>query len=260
MQRNPKTVLITGAGSGIGAALATEAAHDGWRVILVGRRHEKLVEVTSALPRKADPICVNADITQPEGRALVREACEKSGGVLDMLINNAGVVSVGSMQEVDDGEIAKMLDTNLAAPIALTRELLPLLRRSPSARVVNVGSMFGNIAFPMFGTYSATKFGLRGFSDALRRELAGEGIAVTYAAPRAVKTPAADVFESLIVPFQMKLDAPKKVGRRIWKQSLKGKRSIYPPGPERVFLMLQRLFPKLIDGGLVRQYEAYRTG
>lgn len=259
MLHSQKIVVITGAGSGIGAVLAAEAAQSGWRTILVGRRIEKLVQVASTLSRLTDPICVSADITQVEGRAAVRQACDAAGGTLDMLINNAGVVSVSAIEQVRDASIADMLASNLAAPISLTRELLPCLRKSTGAQIVNVGSMFGDIAFPMFGAYSATKFGLRGFSDALRRELAGEGIGVTYAAPRAVQTPAADAFGELVVPFKMKLDSAKKVGRRIWRKSLKGKRSIYPAGPDRVFLLVQRLFPTLIDGGLLKQYEAYKN-
>jgi len=259
MPRKRKIVVITGAGSGIGAALAAEAAKDGWQVILVGRRHAPLMDIASTLPQQTNPICVSADVTQADGRTAVRNACDAAGGSISMLINNAGVVHVGTLQEMDDVAISSMLNTNLAAPIALTRDLLPCLRGSREAQIVNVGSMFGDIAFPLFCVYSATKFGLRGFSDALRRELAGEKIGITYAAPRAVKTPAADAFEDLIDPFQMKLDSAEKVGRRIWKNALKGKRNIYPAGPELIFLLLQRLVPKLIDGGLVKQYLSYQA-
>jgi len=258
MRRDPQTVVITGAGSGIGAALAVNAARSGWRPILVGRRPDALARVAAGLPERSGAITVSADITKQEGRHLIKEACDATGGRLDMLINNAGVVSTGGFAEMSGEAISAMIDTNLAAPIVLTQDLLGCLQKTDAPRIVNIGSMFGDIAFPLFSVYSTTKFGLRGFSEALRRELASQGIGVTYAAPRAVKTPAADGFDDLIEPFQMKLDAADKVAGRIWTGALKGKRSIYPRGPEILFLLLQRLAPTLIDGGLIKQYRNYQ--
>jgi len=130
-----------------------------------------------------------------------------------------------------------------------------MLRRSKHPRIVNVGSMFGDIAFPLFAVYSATKFGLRGLSDALRRELKAEKIGVTYAAPRAVRTPASNEFSALIEPFSMKLDAPEKVAHRIWRGALRGKRTIYP-WPERLFIYAQQFLPRAVDGGLEKQLAA----
>jgi len=142
--------------------------------------------------------------------------------------------------------------TNLFAPAALTRDCLPLLRRS-RGRVVNIGSMFGDIGYPLFSLYSATKFGLRGLSDALRRELAPDGIGVTYVAPRATRTESVPEFSRLIEPFGMKLDAPELVARQTWDAVVRGARSVYPRGMERLFVLLQRLAPGVIDAGLARQ-------
>lgn len=258
MPRDPKVVVITGAGSGIGAALAAEAVKSGWRPVLVGRREEALAAVASALPEGSGAVCVSADITSPEGRQAIRAAVEDLGGRLDMLVNNAGVVSTGEFEHMGDDAVSAMIKTNLAAPVALTATLIDCLGKSQNGRIVNVGSMFGDIAFPLFAVYSATKFGMRGLSDALRRELAPE-IGVTYAAPRAVRTPAADAFNDLVEPFNMKLDRADKVARRIWKGALKGRRTVYPRGPERLFLLVQKLAPGLVDGGLVKQYQAYKA-
>ena len=259
MPHNKKLVVITGAGSGIGAALATEAAKSGWRLILAGRRAGPLQLVADGLPPSTQTICVTADITTNEGRQEIASACQQAGGHINMLINNAGIVSTGRLEEMRDDDISAMIRTNLEAPICLTRDLLPFLRNSEAPRIVNIGSMFGDIGFPVFSTYSSTKFGLRGFSDALRRELAPENIGVTYAAPRAVRTPAADAFEYLVDPFQMKLDDPENVAQRIWKGSMVGKRSIYPFGLERLFVLVQRLVPRVIDSNLVKQYCAYQN-
>lgn len=256
MQRDAKVVVITGAGSGIGAALAREAAAAGAQLVLVGRRAEPLAAVADGLGLAArKPILVQADVTAAEGRRLLREACMQAGGRIDILFNNAGVVRTGALGSMDEAAIRAMVETNLLAPLLLSRDLLPMLRRSKRPRIVNVGSMFGDIAFPLFAVYSATKFGLRGLSDALRRELKAEGVGVTYAAPRAARTPASSEFSALVEPFSMKLDAPEKVARRIWRGAVKGKRTIYP-WPERLFIYVQQFLPGAVDGGLVKQLAA----
>jgi short-subunit dehydrogenase len=258
MQRDARVVVITGAGSGIGAALANEAARSGAQLVLVGRRAEPLADVADALGAQRTPILVQADVTTVEGRRLLREACMQAGGRIDILFNNAGVVRTGSVSGMDDNAVRAMIETNLMAPLLLARDLLPMLRRAKSPRIVNIGSMFGDIAFPLFAVYSATKFGLRGLSDALRRELKPEGIGITYAAPRAVRTPASDEFAELVEPFSMKLDAPEKVARRIWRGALKGKRTIYP-WPERLFIYVQQFLPGAVDNGLGKQLAAVRS-
>jgi len=236
-----KRVLITGAGSGIGRALAIEAARRGHRPILAGRRAAPLDDTAAACAGGAEVVV--ADVTAPAGRAALVAA---AGGRLDVVINNAGVQRVGHLGAQDDDAIAAMLATNLAAPILLTRDLLPALAAA-RGRVVNIGSVFGDIAYPFFTAYSATKFGLRGFSDALRRELSGRGIGVTYIAPRATSTDAEAEFGRLAGPMKMALDKPEAVARSAWDAIEAGRRDLYPRGPERFFVLVQRLFPRLVD-------------
>lgn len=247
------TVLITGAGSGIGRALAVEAVRRGHMPILAGRRPEPLEE--TALGLTAEARIVSADVATPEGRARLAAA---AGGRLDVLVNNAGTVEVGPLADQDEAAIARLIETNLVAPILLTRTLLPALRAA-KGRVVNVGSMFGDIAYPYFAAYSASKFGLRGFSDALRRELSGAGVAVTYAAPRAARTAAAGAFGHLVEPLGMTLDPPETVAARIWDAIVRGERDAYPRGKERVFVLAQRLFPRLVDASVGAQARHPRT-
>jgi len=204
-----KTALITGAGSGIGRALAIEAARHGFDLILVGRTLSSLEHTQSLIVDVAVKLAV-ADVTSAEGRKAITDA---TGGKLDILINNAGTLTVGRFAEVKDQDLSRMVDTNLSAPILLTRDLLPSLTAS-SGRIVNIGSVFGDIAYPFFTCYSATKFGLRGFSDAIRRELSGTGVGVTYIAPRATKTAAESEFAALIEPLDMTLDSAETVARQ----------------------------------------------
>ena len=148
-----------------------------------------------------------------------------------------------------------MLDTNLTAPILLTRDLLPLLKRSAGARIVNVGSVYGDIAAPDFAVYAATKFGLRGLSDALRRELAAEGIGVTYAAPRATETEGIERISEELKRQGNRFDDPATVARWIWSAVERERRSAYPPTAERLFVAIQRVFPVLIDRALGKRRQ-----
>ncbi len=168
-----KVALITGAGSGIGRALAIEGTSRGLKLMLVGRRKVALEETREQIDADGRVDIVAADITLAEERARIYEAVEQLHGSLDLLVNNAGVVEVGPFGLGSDEMTEAMLAVNLMAPITLTRRLLPLLRQQGGGRIVNIGSMFGDIAFPYFATYSASKFGLRGFSEGLRRDLCG---------------------------------------------------------------------------------------
>lgn len=249
-----KSVLITGAGSGIGRALAIESARLGYAPMIAGRSRAPLEETARLAGLDAAAIHL-ADVTRPEDRQRLAAA---TGGRLDVLINNAGCISVGHLADLDDAGLQQMADTNLVAPIALTREMLPALRAA-NGRVVNIGSVFGDIAYPYFTAYSAMKFGLRGFSDAIRRELSGSGIGVTYIAPRATRTAAESEFGALVEPLQMTLDSAERVAAEAWAAIRAGKRESFPRGKERFFVKVQRLFPGLVDSSVGAQARAPET-
>jgi len=253
-----KSIVITGAGSGIGRELARDAGRRGMSMILTGRRRDRLEETANLLPSDADVVVEPADITQAEDRLHLRQVTGKRFGSLKFLINNAGVQSVGPLPDMNDVEIENMIRTNLEAPITLTRCMLDLLTASAPSRIVNIGSLFGDIGFPLFAAYSASKSGLRGFSDALRRELYDDGIGVTYAAPRATRTPVSALSSHLVTPMKMTLDDPATVARDIMSAMERGARSVYPQGIERLFVLLQRLAPQLIDRSVVSQLRQVR--
>jgi short-subunit dehydrogenase len=253
MPREQKCVLITGAGSGIGRALAIEAAQRGMVVALCGRRETALEGTAALLDRRSQHIIVPADITNPQDRRRIVEVIRGEWKALDILVNNAGVVEGAAIEKFDDDAISRTFLTNVIAPIALTRDLMPLLAAARPSRVVNIGSVFGDIAYPQFSSYSASKFALRGFSNALRLEWKQIGIGVTYAAPRATQTDATVAFDHLIANANMSVDAPAKVARQIWRSVASGHDSIYAPAPERIYVAIQRIFPQIIDWALSRQ-------
>lgn len=240
-----RSIVVTGAGSGIGRAIALAAADRGAQLVLIGRREAALQETAALLPAGTRWNLVTADITSAPGRADIVNACRRHG--IDILINNAGVVASGLLSGLKDEDLVRLVMTNVAAPVALTRDLVPLLKLSDRPRIVNIGSVFGDIGHPYFVAYCASKFAVRGFSDALRRELTADGIGVTYAAPRATRTPAADGFHDLVAPFAMRLDDPATVAARIMKGIEAEASTIYPGGPEGLFVWLQRLLPVVID-------------
>ena len=250
-----RIALVTGAGSGIGRALAAELSRRGAFVFLAGRRRDPLEETRRQLVNPDQCEIVVADVTRPEDRDRIIEAV-RAKGRLDLLFNNAGTIAAASLAMTDDARLEALLATNVAAPFALCRDLLPLLHAAPKPRIVNIGSMFGDIAFPQFSAYSATKFALRGLSNALRAELAPAGIGVTYAAPRAARTGALPEFEHLVGPLRLRLDEPDTVARRIVVAAERGRRSVYPAGPERFFVLLSRLAPGLVERSLSRQMAA----
>jgi NAD(P)-dependent dehydrogenase (short-subunit alcohol dehydrogenase family) len=259
MQLKGKRALITGAGSGIGRALAVEASRLGMTVALCGRRGDALAETLSAMTPSDRHLRLRGDITDSAVRRCMRDYLWRRWGGLDVLVNNAGVIAIGPLAYATDAEFERMMATNVIAPMALTREMLPLLRRAMPSRVVNVGSMFGDIPYPLFAAYSASKFALRGMSIALRRELRPYGVGVTYAAPRATMTEGARVLDPLVEPMQMRMDNPAQVATQIWRAVIKDSNSVYAKGPERLFVLIQRLLPRLIDRAIAAQMADKRV-
>jgi NAD(P)-dependent dehydrogenase (short-subunit alcohol dehydrogenase family) len=253
MQLEGKRALITGAGSGIGRALAIEAARLGMTVALCGRRAEPLYATLSEMAPSGRHLRLRGDITAPAVRRSIRHYLWRHWGSLDVLVNNAGLVPVGPLSCTTDDELERVMMTNVVAPIALSREMLPLLRRAGTSRIVNVGSMLGDIAYPLFAAYSASKFAVRGLSSAMRRELKPYGIGVTYAAPRATKTDASRAMDPLVAPLQMRLDDPTAVARQIWRAVMQDLDSVYARGPERLFVLAQRLLPRIVDRAISTQ-------
>jgi NAD(P)-dependent dehydrogenase (short-subunit alcohol dehydrogenase family) len=248
MQLDGKKALITGSESGIGRSLAIEAAKRGIRVALAGGRPEALEQTLSQLAGGGH-IVLPADVANPDDRKALIAGIRARWDGLDLLVNNAGVIPFGPLGTMTDEDLRVVLETNLLAPMALVREALPVVKILNGARIVNIGSVFGDIPYPLFAPYSATKAVLRAFSVALRHELAPLGIGVTYAAPRATKTPAARS------PFEMTLDTPEAVAKFVWNAVAREANAIYPPGPERMYALIQRLFPRVIDKAIAKQFD-----
>jgi len=182
--------VVTGAGSGIGEQLAYGLALRGTHLVLVDRDAERLAAVTQALERRRPEIRVRTfvtDLADADAVANLATGILAAEPVLNLLLNNAGVALAGTFEEMTAEEFDWVLAVNFAAPVALTRALLPRLREAPGSHIVNTSSLFGLIAPPGQSAYAASKFALRGFTEALRHELAGE-VGVTSVHPGGIKT------------------------------------------------------------------------
>lgn len=248
--------VVTGAGGGIGAAIARQLAPMSESLILVGRRAAPLDALRAELQVPVQLVC--GDLTDAATLDAVEEAARHNGGV-NLLVNNAGVSDFHSFETQSEDAIRMLLDTNLLAPMLLTRRLLPLLLRQPAAQIVNVGSVFGLLGFPGFAAYGASKAGIKGFSQALRRELSDSTVKVRHFAPRATRT---DINSGAVDDMNRELgtaeDTPQMVasefatflGGSRWQRTLGAK--------ERFFVLLNALLPGLPDDAIRKQLPAIR--
>ena len=181
--------VITGAATGIGRALATRLANEGAHLCLADINQEELDVVAETLRAKGSH--VSAHIVDVADRAQVESLCHqvvKDFGRVDWLINNAGVALVGDVEEVSLADIEWLMGINFWGTVYGVKYFLPILKQQPKAYIVNLSSVFGFIAPPGEAAYSASKFAVRGFTEALRHELAGTSVQVTSVHPGAIRT------------------------------------------------------------------------
>ena len=232
-------IVLTGAAGGIGSILALRLRWAGAHVIGIAR-----VQADSA-----DETMI-ADLSSTDGiRTLASRLAERP---VDGLINLAGVQYFGPFADEPADTLYAGYVVNLLAPVMLTQALLPRLRQSPlGGRVVNIGSVFGAIPFAHFVTYSSAKAGLKGFSDALRRECAGGRVSVTHIAPRAVDTPlATSKVHAFAAATGMTMDTADRVADRIVQAIIMRRKNVVIGLPETVFAGLNALLPRLMDKAL----------
>jgi short-subunit dehydrogenase len=252
--------VLTGAGGGIGREIAVRLAPRCETLLLVGRDAAKL----SALQRGIEASggrcrAVAADLTTAAGRDAVRRAAAEVPGGIDLLVNNAGAGEFAWFADQSDEALERIVHVNVVATMQLTRRLLPLLLAQPAARIVNVGSIFGHLGYPGYAAYSASKFALRGFSEALRRELADGPVRVTWFAPRATRTAMnSDALCALNAELGVAMDDPAAVATAFMDMLRVPARERLLGMPERFFARLNQLLPGLVDRGLRRQLPVIR--
>jgi short-subunit dehydrogenase len=190
MNLEGKRVLITGGSSGIGKALARSLLIKGAKVVISGRRADVLASAAQELQRLSPSVwSVAANVATTRGRrATVKRTISALGG-LDILVNNAGGVRAGRLEKTSEAELRAMIEVDLIAPVLLTRAVLPVLRESGDAMIVNIASVAALVGMPFYATYGGAKAGVARFGEGLRRELKGEGVHVLNVFPAGTDTP-----------------------------------------------------------------------
>lgn len=248
MQLNGKRIVITGGAGGIGSALAQALTQHGAHITVIDR--------VESINFDADYI--KGDLGSADGiRAVAGHLANRP---VDVLINLAGIQYFGQVEQQSADNTLLTYTVNLLAPVLLSQAVLPGMKARQSGHIVNIGSIFGSINFAYFATYSSSKAGLKGFSEALRREVKADGIDITYIAPRAVKTPlnSGKVME-LAALTKMHMDPPERVVARIVKAVLGQEKDVYIGFPESLFVRINALLPRVVDNALAKNDAIART-
>lgn len=249
--------VLTGASGGIGAAIARRLAPHADLLILVGRQRQALDELAAGLGNCPVQV-VAGDLCEAATLAAVATVARSAGGI-NLLVNNAGVSGFHTFETQTAEAIRRLIDTNLVAPMLLTRALLPLLGQAPHAQIVNIGSVFGALGFPGFAAYGAGKAGLAGFSQALRRELSDTAIDVRHFSPRATRTAinsaAVDAMNRELGTTE---DSPDAVAAAFmdFLAGTAGQRTL--GAKESFFVLLNKILPALPDNAIRKQLVQIR--
>jgi short-subunit dehydrogenase len=229
-------LVVTGGSGGIGAPLCHRLVDAGADVTILSRS-QPAVDGCEWHP---------ADLSDPAG---IQAACDwLAQQPVSRLVLAAGQMYCGPLSDAGAQSTTAMLHLNLLAPMLLTQAVLPDMRRSGGGQIVAVGSILGSINLAYFTGYSATKAGLRGYTQALRREVAADGIDVTYVAPRAVRTPmSTGPVAALAEKTGMAMDDPQQVAERIFQAMLAREKDVYLGFPEKLFVRINALLPRLVD-------------
>tara|TARA_R110000868_G_scaffold59212_1_gene181809 strand:+ start:4405 stop:5259 length:855 start_codon:yes stop_codon:yes gene_type:complete len=184
-----RTAVVTGAASGIGAALAHGLAARGCRLALADIDHEGLDRVAASTGIAADRISLHhLDVCDAQAIAAFPDAVRLAHGGAALLFNNAGVAVGGRFEDVSEADFDWLMSINFWGVVRMTRAFLPMLREPDQAQITNISSLFGLVAPAGQTAYSASKFAVRGFSDSLRHELAGTSVGVTTVHPGGIRT------------------------------------------------------------------------
>lgn len=243
--------LVTGASGGLGRAIALRLAKEGVGLVLFARSREGLDDTAQQVARiGSTPFVSVGDVTDPDDRAAALQLARDRLGGLDLLVNNAGVSAHGRFHEASPDRLRQVMEVNLFAAAELTREATPLLAEGGRGCVANVGSILGWRGVPHNAEYSASKFALRGWSEAIRPELAKLGVHVLHASPATIDT---DFFDHLVdkrgdLPWRKRRGYPADfVANRIVRGIARRRDEVAIGWSDLAFVRISRHAPWLLD-------------
>jgi short-subunit dehydrogenase len=250
-------ILITGASSGIGRALAAQCAGEGARVAAVARSGDRLDELAKEC-QGGEVLPIVADVTSDDDRRRALDTVTKRFGRLDVLINNAGVGSFGHFASSSEAVLRQVMETNFFAPAELMRLAIPLLTQGRDPAIVNVASMCGRRGVPAWPEYSASKFALCGLTDALRAEFARFDVDVLLIVPGLTQTELRSNLLHNTGRLKIALDegmTADQAAASILKSLKSGKRETVLGWDARWILRVNRWLPWLVDWRMKRKVE-----
>ncbi len=256
-------VVLTGASSGIGRALALRLAKEGARLVLASRNQQKLDELAREIwERGGEATTLAADVTDAAQRARLIGGAVAALGGLDGLVNNAGVGARGWFADSTPEELRRLMEVNFFSAVELTRLALPHLRAGRDPQVVNVSSVTGRRGLPGCTEYCASKFALAGWSESLRAELAGDGINVLLVSPGAIQTE----FRTHLISDRIDYGSAgrqtmtaDRCAEIIVSAMRRRRREVVITAPARLLVWANRLAPSLLDWVLRRHARKQRA-
>ncbi len=254
----PLRVVLTGASRGIGRALALELAKAKAHVLLNARGASALEQVACEVERSGgQALLACGDLTREQTRQAVFHQVERHWGTLDLLINNAGVGALGPFFEAAPERLRQVMELNLFAAAEMIRLGVPYLQQGRNPAVVNIGSILSYVPLPMMPEYTASKFALRGLSEAIRPELAERGIHLLLVHPATTDT---EFFDSVLeqsrdTPWRSRRPvSPEVVARRTLKALRKRKKELFPDASSWCLYRVMRWLPGGVRWMLSRRY------
>ncbi|PIB23582.1 SDR family NAD(P)-dependent oxidoreductase [Maribacter sp. 4G9] len=254
MQLKGKRILITGGTRGIGRCMVQELIDGGAsHIAIIARDKKSLKEISEANP-EVKFLRIAGDVANID---ILREAAariEDKWGYLDILINNAGIVSAGPLEELPDEEIYDQVAVNLTAILLLTKYCVPLLKSSEDGAILNISSGLGLVGMPFYAVYGSTKAAIKQFSDSMRRELAPYNVSVTCSFPTATATDMMLKFEG------REMDSPQLVAKKSIEAMLKKELQVIFGGDGRVKdTEMNFMDPKKFDAKVAETYEQFKA-
>lgn len=249
--------LIIGASGGIGQEVARTLTEQGGSLILCGRNFSSLQQLAADLKNHQIQELLVADITTAEGRTAISDRVKHLD--VDTLINIAGINELVAFADQTTESIERIINTNLTSTMLLTREILAAVGKDKRLSFINVGSTLGAIGMPGYATYCASKFALRGFSEALSRELSDTGIRIKYFAPRTTKTTMnTDIASAMNAELGNKADTAEIVARQLVAFVNSGSDSLHIGWPEKFFVKVNAVFPFVVSQSFKKQLPIIR--
>ena len=252
-----KTILITGASSGIGKQSAIEFAKLGANIVLVARRKEKLDELANELKKfNVSVLVYSCDVSDKEQVKEMSKTVLEKFDYIDVLVNNAGFAIYGSVKNLSIEEIESQMETNYFGMMYCIKNFLPSMLEKKSGHIVNVASVAASFGLPGIASYCASKFAMLGFSEGLKHELSGTGVGITVVSPIMVRTDFFDhpSFEKMPKYSSTSLSS-KTVAKAILKASNSPRLEIIVPSVVRSAVWLKHTFPYFINPILGKSFK-----